>query len=476
MTADQSPVPNRNPLKIKTPRWWHIVLLAIGLFVATALLHGDYIVSSDEGGVINAAWQLWNGLQLYTDVKEFTPPGSAWFILAGWQIFGEPSYVLTALVSMCMLTLSAIGVWGSTYRYTAQWSASLLASGLWLLASRGYVLINHNTYSSILAVGVLGMLLHVTSKQSAYSAVRYSVLGFLLGLTLIVLHTKGILLLLACLLAIWWTQRTQFKSALAMLLAGLIIPVLPVLSLWHPLVLWEAWFLLPWQNSYLAYSVFQTPVLVLQIVILLGMFLLWRQERASVFGILLICQTALWLSSANLIDVGHMLVNSFPAGIALVLWINRILPKQLLMLAASMVSLLVLTAGSVITISRPTIWNPASYPTASVPALRHSAIQEADYVFAGPFVPGIYFELRKPNPFTETHNFTLCDDVCQQATVSTLETVQPEYALLDYSIVEQYGYNQDNLLDNYISEHYTACPNQNSSLQVHARELCPEFP
>jgi hypothetical protein len=57
--------------------------LVLGLaFFLTLLLQRSFIVQSDEGYTLNAAWQMWNGMRMYDDFRLFVAPGAGFFVRA----------------------------------------------------------------------------------------------------------------------------------------------------------------------------------------------------------------------------------------------------------------------------------------------------------------------------------------------------------------------------------------------------------
>ena len=57
------------------------VLLGLA-FVLTLVLQKSFLVQSDEGYTLNAAWQMWNGMKMYDDFRLFVAPGAGCSVYA----------------------------------------------------------------------------------------------------------------------------------------------------------------------------------------------------------------------------------------------------------------------------------------------------------------------------------------------------------------------------------------------------------
>jgi len=84
-------------------------------------------------------------------------------------------------------------------------------------------------------------------------------------------------------------------------------------------------------------------------------------------------------------------------------------------------------------------------------------VAAAHAIFAGPFLPGLYFALGKTNPFFYSETLD-CNDECRRRTLEQIREVQPEIAILDYQMVGHMHYDQNNPVDRYVHDHYGLCP------------------
>ena len=83
-------------------------------------------------------------------------------------------------------------------------------------------------------------------------------------------------------------------------------------------------------------------------------------------------------------------------------------------------------------------------------------VAAAHAIYAGPFMPGLYHALGKPNPFFVAET-VVCNATCQRRLRAQLDQVRPEIAFLAYEMVRHLGYDQNNPVDGYFRERYVAC-------------------
>ena len=75
-------------------------------------------------------------------------------------------------------------------------------------------------------------------------------------------------------------------------------------------------------------------------------------------------------------------------------------------------------------------------------AFSNPRIGAAHAIYAGPFLPGLYYLLKKNNPFFVSET-VVCNDDCQRQLVAQLSQVKPELAFLDYEMVAHLDYPAD---------------------------------
>lgn len=76
-------------------------------------------------------------------------------------------------------------------------------------------------------------------------------------------------------------------------------------------------------------------------------------------------------------------------------------------------------------------------------------------IYSYPFLPNMYFELQKPNPY---YNDVLIENHSPisfyEKNLTILKKEKPKFVILDYALVNKYYENHNNIIDNYIKENY----------------------
>lgn len=447
-------------------------------------MYADHTLNGDEGVVLNAAWQMWQGKQLYIDFVDFTAPGSAYSIYWTWKLFGEPSYLTAKLFSLALLGIATFCLSKLVYRETKNTYLTGITAIVWIILARFYPSINHNTYSSLAAIvtlyGLWQVIGNVSNKQRYYWVIFT---GIMSAVVVWYLQTKGVAILLAVLLSLVAYKKYQ-ESVIAGVSAAISLVIL--LWPWTLTQLWQSWVQLPLQSNYLVYTIIWWPVLIIEAGLIMAMLYITKHWSIKRGYVLVVWQVALWGSAGYLIDTSHLLINSFPLVILVMLWLNLVSNHKPYAVYSKALHGLVLSIPIFVfstfnLISGNNMFALDMFHTPNSGWRTFLALgEQVDSIYAGPFLPSIYFELRKPNPFTAANNMVLCNMVCQQITVATLEQVQPDYALLDYALVEKYHYQATQPIDRYIQEYYSVCDNvQLGGLKLYnrtgARVHCPQL-
>lgn len=459
-----------------------VIVGGVVFFAATLILHGGHVLNSDEGIVLNAAWQLWHGKEMYVDFFEYIPPGAAYLTYWTWHLIDSPSYAAAKLLAIALFFISTALIYLITRRLGGSRGASGAAAMLWLIASLFYPIINHNVYCSY---AIIAMTLTLMLAAERRRSILYMMAGSAGGIAFLFLQTKGLAALAAVILWIITSDETLTERGRYLLcfLLGVILPLLTLLhwsasTLLYSLVFYPTTYYWRYGASALTAPVTIAAVLIAMVALILA----WRTIKPSL-KLLALVQAALILSSVTLLDWGHLIINSFPLLIGAALgwqWIVSRLPATFTfwgyligITALGILSGLVIDKPLASLASRniylPPVW------AAPLDRLRLSPeFSAARYVYAGPFLPGLPFELKKPNPFFYSH-LLVCGNDCELATILTLKRLRPEYAAIAYPMVDRLGYERTPV-DHYISRTYTPCLEvSTNSLAILAREptLCP---
>ena len=176
----------------------------------------------------------------------------------------------------------------------------------------------------------------------------------------------------------------------------------------------------------------------------------WKNKNIKIW-LLLFIQFALLLTTIPRPDFYHLSLIIFPIYILLILAPRTDTLSRYTHTGLIIIVVFVVILPSLMNLAPP--FSSIKY-TAWWPKIEKHC-QDSPYLYAGPFMPGLYFETRQlnPGPF-----YTLFTELNAQedfiVTKDALEKYQPACAILNYQIVSKFEYNQNNPLDNYIKNNY----------------------
>ncbi len=401
-----------------------------------------------------------------------------------WKIVGGAEYASVKIASALFWVLSAVGITLIVRQYTKKVLVLGFVVLLWLIVNTFHPLINHNVYSSFVAIWAVVALLAALRHKKPWLYVIAGVVG---ALVFLFLQTKGLAVAVATVVAImiYGSRSVRQTAWLIFVYCSAWVITVGVLTLqWDALTMLQSWFILPYQVQYLDFTIYEPWFIVIEIVTVTVMaFLAWRSKK-QLFVVLVLMQAALYVSSTQLIDLNHFMINSFPAVIVLGYIIQQYVMQYIpwkKMRAAIPIALCIplLFIGAQTGMQS---FEDVNIYTHDIPDVvregifQSEEIMNAEHLYFGPFIPGMYFETRQENMFTQAANMTLCVDDCQLQTLAIFQEVEPEFALMNYHMVGKFGYNQDNLVDNYIQQEYELCEYHTGPLYIYARDECPEDP
>ena len=450
---------------MSSSRIFHFIFWPL-LVIIAFILFSNHSYSADEGMILNSAWQLWHGKAMYIDFYEFLTPGSAYSIYWLWSIFSNPDYfyLVAKIFGIILWLLSAVAMYLIGTKITKNKILIIFSILLWLFASRYYALINHNYFSSFAAVWLLYFLIISLEKKKLY---LYFITGLLASLVFLFLQTKGLILfLLILIIYIFYKNKNPANpnpenpliSRILVTTAGFTLPIVCLLFFWPANKLFYSWFIFPNEINYLSHKLFSPLILTIELLTLIILFAFAYFYKKKIYWLIFFFQIALFIASFNSIELFHFLINAFPvcimAGVffqkifkflKLKIWHHYLLYGYLIIVA------LAYTLAFIPLKFEKTIYNFDTPYFFNIPELK-----QAQHIYAGPFLPHIYFEFKKPNPFPYTLTY-LCDQTCRQEILDIFKQTQPEFAILAYSRVDKFGYNRDNVIDNYIKDNYQEC-------------------
>lgn len=461
--------------------WLYSLLILLITLGFPFLVFSDHPIDADEGAVLNAAWNLWNGKIMYVDFWEYVPPGSAYLTYWTWKLGGEATYLYAKCAAIIFWILSALGVVLILKRLRIHAPLIALAVLLWMAACISYPLINYNPFSSFAAIWFLFFIILFIYKPSFRTA---AFTGFMAAIVFLILQTKGFLLLAAGVFILFYLNALQLRERIAYLaffLFCFLLALAPIFALWAPQTLFDYLVLYPFNGNFFGHTSISPTVVFIEIAIVGFVAFRAIHARSRLFACLAIIQTALFVSNSHLIDIPHVAINIFPFIIFLVLRISETalsatsLTKSLKVVLSSLLLFLLLMVTAQ-RMAGPNMYSYERYDAERTSIFALDALRDAKLIFFGPFMRSMYFEMRKPNPFPET-NMLLCNATCQAKIVEILKTQKPEFALLDYKMAERFQYRkEESLVDQYILGEFSYCGKLGkTSVALYSLGACPEY-
>jgi hypothetical protein len=450
------------------------VLALAGLL--TLLLQKSFLVQSDEGYTLGAAWQLWHGLRMYDDFRLFVAPGAAYAVKAVWALTGGPAFLPARVMSLVLSFSSILAVYLMLSRRGIRGAALAVAVATWTIASAQYVLLNHNAFSSTAASWMLLLLLRADERDRAGSGrlLDHLWVGAAAGSVVVFLQTKGLALLAAAAAFTLFAGRGRRGArAAAVVVAGALGVVAPLFLKWRPSVLLREWFLVPLSGGYLGHTGASRALAVACVLVVIAMAAVAVRLRDRPLLALAAVQGALVAAMLHNMELHHVAVNAFPLTVFVPLALQRraelkrppgAVPPPARFSAPAIMTVVVATFALVLAMPAGRPFFEAS--TLYVDFIRRPSrnlfpqprVAAAHAIYAGPFMPGLYFGLGKPNPFFVSET-VVCNDACQRRLLAELVAVKPEIAFLHYDMVRHLAYDQRNPVDAYFADRYVRCPN-----------------
>ncbi len=408
---------------------WPQIVLALALSVAFGISFTHHPLNSDEGTTLSAAWDIYRGLVPYRDTFEYVAPGSAYAIAAWWQLTGA-SYLHARLLALLLLAASgwllASAAWGAQSKV---WPPVVLAAVYyWACTTALQPVVNHNVF--FVLPGTLVVLLALRWFCRLHWA-SHLALGLACGLACSVLQHKGLLMLAALAAATVLADGAGWRrrgAAVAALLVGCTLALLPMLALADVAVLW--WQLVEFPGTrYLAVQHVGSLGWLVGAVLVVA-WLWWPHlcragwRRQALWPVCCI-QVLLLASALQRADFFHLLLACFPSlvlagrppsgALRLPVWLQRFLnaPRRpwpavaqpvlqggrLLLWAGGLSLAFVYALGAVQFYSKLRGQRLVEQVVAQIEA----ACGQDRRLFAWPFAAALYVETQRVNPTRYSH-------------------------------------------------------------------------
>lgn len=426
----------------------------IFILVVLLFLHSSHQLNADDGVVLNGAWNLINDRKLYLDFFSFIPPASFYLVYVVWKIFGV-SFWSAQIASILIFFLAIIGIhkisqeiYSCKYNYLIPLFVSLNTPWFWL--------INHNIYNSACLVWAAYFLLLGLKKGTA----KYFIFsGLATGLSVLFLQQKGLALLGAInifLLFLVVKQKISFRILL--IYDFFFLLPLTVLFFWPYRLIYYSLVSFPLFN-YVDSNRISYFLFIFSFLIFLMVCWFFRKEKKIEIWFLLFVQFCLLLSSSILPDFYHIFLMLFPLfslGPLIFKNISQDHPAdRRYYLIPAVIILLIFGCSLIGTVKLL----QEVYPKQLIETLKNNC--PGQYLYVGPFAPGLYFETGKLNATPFDILITGQQTPTQFALArQSLEVNKPECVVLVYiASLQRFKYNQDNSVDNYIVSNYSLMAN-----------------
>ncbi len=423
--------------------FYYLLLLLFCLF-----FHYRNYLNADEGVILNGAWHLFNGYQLYFDFFEIIGPGSFYLVFWGFKIFG-PHYYVASIISILVLWGGSIGIFKLLNLIKKDIFLNFIIPILFIIIFIGDPIINHNLYNIFFIIWSCYFLaLGLKTNKSKYFVWG----GFLGGLAVVFLQQKGLLFLGSTFLFLLMDMiRNKFKNYknISIYVVFSLLPITLVLINWPIELLYYNLIKFPSLNYWEANK---TSFLLLIIATLFFSYYAIRlKNKSKITDYLLFTQFFLLLSVIPLADLYHISLVVFPLltltpflFIASKNW-TKIIPIIFLFWMA------IYSLGEAITNFKPFYFFPKDF----IEFIREECPDK--YIYVGPFCPGIYFETKKINAssyglliegYSTTEQF--------EKALEEIKINQPSCIILNYSqnTSEHFQHQGNNVLEEYISKNY----------------------
>ncbi len=440
---------------LKKISWQKILWLL--LFVSLIVLHIKHSLDSDEGIVLDGAWNLLHHHHLYFDFFEFTPPGAYYLIYWSWLLLGAHYFVAKA-VSILILCGCAIGIyqiWLATSINKSISATKLIFVSLFLFAltTAYWPTISYHVFNLFFIIWATYFFIVALSTPTKKNIIMS---GLLAGLSCLFLQNIGLITVFALasfLFSLFIAEKNNswLKLLLLFLISSLLLPLL-LFFIWPAKLLFTNLFVFPFTNY--------TQATRVSFGLLIFFFLLWGMvaallAKSKMIWLLLYLQFCLLISTFSLADHLHISLLIFVFFVLLpdiVIQIKRSVYKNYFQLLIYLAIFIVIYPPITSLVDDPlfkSIGGNRLFPFLQINC------NDSPYLYAGPFLPGLYFEAKKLNSTSFSWLITNHHTPAQFALAAVqLGKNKPQCAVLNYQMVQKYKYNINNPVDSFIFLNY----------------------
>lgn len=416
------------------------------------LLHSVHGLDGDEGVILEGAWNLLNGRQLYTQTFQYVGPASFYLVYWLWEAVGPGFWVARGL-GLASELLTALAIFRTGSLLAPSNLGRYAGPALYALASGAWPALNHNTFSALFSAWALYFCVRELISRHEIDA---ALAGALAGVGTLVLVHKGALLL--AMLGAFLTVRREGGWRSGVIFGVAAAAPLTVLLWWPLSLLFYELIEFP-ATSYVAAN--RTSLLPLGLALSWTLPLLWAVRGRRSRGVALLCvlQLAYIAASLQRTDSAHVLILMFPACALLPVAVDELsrrgpLPRRARVVYLVAGALAISTVLGAATGRMVRQWPPFRRRPENA-ALVAFVKEHCPSLYAGPFMPGLYFETRRLNPTSFGVLLTGLNTPGQfRRAREELAAAPPACAVLADEMGAPFGHSPRNAVNDFVARNY----------------------
>lgn len=410
--------------------------------------------NSDEGVILGGAWRMINGEKLYLDFFEFVGPMNFWLLASWWKIFPQ-NYYSAWTMSIIILLFSTWGIkkLSEAHGLKNNWTPAYL----FVLSTIFWPIINHNSF--VICFIVWGSYFIIRQKNKK----DFILSGFFAGLSIITLQHRGVALFFYQVFNIiknkvFLKQKTTWLYLLSLtLVITLVVIKIP------PNILWDSLIVFPSQNYLAVNKISKITWLIFLIIFISLFFVIKKRKCGEKTNELFFLQLILSISILSRPDISHIMQIAWPSFIIIGLIVNNIVFKNnfikrifyflLYYFCFCLIVFYYIKLG--LSFDRPDLKKEVD------------RFCPEEIIYAGPFMPGLYFELKKKNP--TPYGILVTNHQTEEQIKEAAEKIEqnpPLCAIINYQMVNKFKHNINNPVDIFILNNYETIKTLNNHLFI----------
>ncbi|MEI7498018.1 MAG: hypothetical protein WCK11_01900 [Candidatus Falkowbacteria bacterium] len=434
------------------------IIFILGIFFVAIIIfyHMSYLGDPDNGVLTEGAWRLYHGDKLYLDFFEYIPPGNFYIIYWAWLILG-PHYWIAKSIGIVGILLGALGLYFSG-KIVSNSRLVLMPPALFLIASAGWPIINHNSFSTTIIIWFTFFIIKFLNQKK--QILMLSVAGFLLGLSGLFLLHRSIIVFIATIIFLLWQYTKNSLKYILFFTLSFILPLTILIIFWPIDTIFKSLIVFPLFNYE---AINQYPKIFFYPLVLSSLLIFYysRNVRNNIYYFLIFIQAGLFWTTLSRPDYSHLTIAVFPT----LLWCSYALAQNIRQ-NIQWVSMFIISMfiyfpalGWIVGIFDNYVFftKPLYMHDNSLTRYFNKNCSSSPYIYAGPFSPSLYPDLRKLNPTSFPFLLTNHNTKSQfELAAKQLYKNKPGCILMNYDLVKKFSYTINNPVDNFINNNYQA--------------------